>query len=136
MTTPSNQAINALAFLMHEMRPDWDTPGCVAALRKCPNVGLALLVIAAARYAADARHETPAHLADLGNHSWDSDWYPPCRIHPQTKARRLNGQCAACWADSQEKPAPPMNRGGRPIPPDARELMLAALTQRPTEEPA
>lgn len=114
MTSPSNQAVNALAFLMHEVRPDWDAPGCVAALRRVPQVGLVDLVVAAVKCAADPANDTPVALVHMNNRAWDSDWYLPCRKHPEQRARRTNGECASCFADRVEavafperKPTPP-----------------------------
>lgn len=127
MTTPSNQAINALAFLMHEVRPDWDAPGCVAALRRVPEVGLVDLIVAAVKCAADPANDTPVALVHLNNRVWDSDWYLPCKTHPKVRARRTNGECAGCYADRMEDSRPISDRGGVPMPEQARADVLAAL---------
>jgi hypothetical protein len=75
-------------------------------------------------------NDTPAAIQHLDNRAWESDWYPPCRIHPQTRARRPNGQCAACWTDRREGPDAGVirDRGGRPIPAEARSAVDAALS--------
>lgn len=129
-TTLSNQQINALAFLMHELRPEWDTPGCVAALRRCPEVGLGDLMIAVAKGAVDQANDTPAALVHLNNRAWDSDWYLPCKTHPNTRARRTNGECAACWTDRQVRELEAEAERGVTImrmPQEARDRILAAI---------
>lgn len=116
-----NQSINALAFLMTRLRPEWDAPGCVAALRRT-SVPLADLAIAAVRYAVDPGNETPAHIADLRNRAWTSDSFLPCRIHGAA-SRRTDGECAGCYADRTEATAP-LER--RPSPPPAPLRQLVA----------
>src|SRR4051794_8959786 len=101
MTTPDQaERIRAnIATLMVAMRPEWDIAGCIAALRRIRDMSVSQLTIAAARYCGDEYNLTPAHLPDFTNRAWDSDWYLPCKTHPETRARRTNGECAACWAD-------------------------------------
>lgn len=138
MTTTRDQQArftNAIAAAMCVLRPEWDVPGCVAALRKVPDVPLSQLGIAAMKYATDPGNLTPEWLSRLDNRAWDSDTYPPCTSHPLNRARRANGQCAACWADAQERPAAPMDRGGVPPSPEARASMLAAITRHSEREP-
>ena len=130
----NGQAINAIGFLMHEMRPEWDAPGCVAALRKLADMPLAELLIAAARYSADDTTTTPGNLPNLANRAWDSDWYLPCKTHPNTRARRTNGECAACYADRRAASEPlALQRKGTPPTDEQRALMRAALS---SQEPA
>lgn len=131
MTTPlSERGLGHLADLLHEIRPDWDVAGCVAALRKLPTIPGDQLVIAAARYAADQANITPAYLADLGNRAWDTDWYPPCDVHPHTRARHISGECAACRADRLAVTEPqPLRRNGGPCPDDLRAAMLAEIAR-------
>jgi hypothetical protein len=129
-TRMSSQQINALAFLMHELRPEWDTPGCVAALRRCPEVGLGDLMIAVAKGAVDPANDTPAALVHLNNRAWDSDWYLPCKAHPNTRARRTNGECAACWTDRQVRELEAEAERAVTIqrmPQEARDKILAAI---------
>lgn len=137
ITTSSDQRERIrghLASLMNACRPDWDVAGCVAALRSLPpNLPVVEMAIAAMRLCGDPANRTPAVLTDLRNHAWDSDWYLPCREHPQTRARHTSGECAACRADRRGIPNAPMrDRGGKPIPDEARELITAALQPEAT----
>jgi hypothetical protein len=140
MTTPDRRErfVGNLATLMTELRPDWDVAGCVAALRKLPrSLPPAALAFAAIRYADDETNTTPAHIADLGNRAWESFDPSPCRTHPEQRARRTNGECASCFADRCGVAGAPMrDRGGKPIPDDARAVMRAALARRPEPETA
>lgn len=124
------RAINALAVVMHELRPDWDPPGCVAALRAVPpTIPVVGLAYTALRYASDPANTTPAMIADLSNRAWESFDPWPCKTHPQTRARRVNGECAACWTDRREDPDAGIirDRGGQPMPDKARELLDGLL---------
>lgn len=125
-----NQSINALAFLMTKLRPEWDAPGCVAALRKV-DVPLSQLLIAVAKYAADPGNLTPAHIADFGNRAWVTDSFLPCRTHGAA-SRRLDGECAGCFAERTEAREKPQRR---PSPPPAplRELVAASRPSHATE---
>lgn len=124
-----------LVDLLVELRPEWDVAGCVAALRAMPDLPLPTLVYGLLRYATDPANLTPKHLADLGNRAWDSTDPWPCRIHPLTKARRIDGTCASCWADAHVDDHPQLrDRGGRPIPDEARRLVVAALQRSPAEQ--
>jgi hypothetical protein len=131
MTTPDQSERNRghLASLMCAIRPEWDVAGCVAALRKADEaIPLQQLIIAAARYCADPTNLTPAHLSDLTNRAWDSDWYTPCRRHPEQRARRTSGECASCFADrTAVEPGTFPTRPGRPIPPEIREKLVGAI---------
>lgn len=135
MTTTriSQRAVAALAALVHEIQAQagvtpWDEPGIAAAIRKTPDVPLQQLAVAFTRGCLDPANLTPAVLADLNNRAWDSDWHLPCKTHPQTRARRTDGECAGCYADRRADESSVMrDRGGRPIPDDARAQMLTAI---------
>lgn len=130
------QAVNALAALMHDIRPEWDPPGCVAALRRCPDLPIAELGIAALRYTADPQNLTPGNLPNLDNRAWDNDGYPPCPRHPHYRARRTNGECGACYADrnAATPDGTTPDRGGRPIPAADRQTITAALHRATPDE--
>lgn len=101
MTTDQAERIRGhVASLMHDVRPDFDVAGCLAALRRL-DVPTGPLVIAAIRYAMDEKNTTPAMLADLGNRAWVSDWHLPCKRHPLNRSWRVNGECGSCFADRQ-----------------------------------
>lgn len=62
MTAPSRgQAENALAALVHAIRPDWATPGILAVIRKRPDRPLDQLT-AAAVWATTRRDQHAPHL--------------------------------------------------------------------------
>ena len=124
----NGQAINALGYLMSQIRPDWDAPGCVAALRKLDDMPLHQVLIAAARYSADETNLTPGNLPNFSNRAWDTDWHLPCKVHPNTRARRTDGECAACYVDRKAITEPaPLNRQGTPPNEATRKQLLAAI---------
>jgi len=124
----NGQAINALGYLMSQIRPEWDAPGCVAALRKLADMPIAELTIAAARYACDPENTTPGNLPNLNNRAWDTDWYLPCKKHPHERARRTSGECAGCYSDRRAVTEPqPLQRQGTPPDPATRQKLLAAI---------
>jgi hypothetical protein len=98
-TDQRERILGHVASLMVAIRPGWDVAGCVAALRRLPDLPTSALVIAAVRYADDTANETPAHLSDLGNRAWVSDWHLPCKRHPLNRGWRPNGECGSCFAD-------------------------------------
>lgn len=62
MTAPSrSQAEQALAALIHAIRPDWATPGILATIRKQPSISLDVLA-AGAIYATTRRDQHTPHL--------------------------------------------------------------------------
>lgn len=123
-----------IASLMCGVRDEWDIGGCVAALRKQPDLPVPALTIAAMRYATDPANLTPAHLADLTNRAWDSDWHQPCPVHPEQARRSTSGECASCRAERLAATEPPAVRAPSPMPPELRARMLEAIQPKP--EPA
>jgi len=91
----------AIATAVQQLRPDWDHPGIVAALRAAQAHGTPAEVAAAAcRLAGDTNTRTPGRLKDPGAH-----WRAPaeggptvsvvvtrCPEHPEHPAAR----CPAC----------------------------------------
>ena len=91
----------AIATAVQQLRPDWDHPGIVAALRAAQAHGTPAEVAAAAcRLAGDTNTRTPGRLKDPGAH-----WKAPaeggptvsvvvtrCGEHPEHPAAR----CPAC----------------------------------------
>ena len=91
----------AIATAVQQLRPDWDHPGIVAALRAAQAHGTPAEVAAAAcRLAGDTNTRTPGRLKDPGAH-----WKAPaeggptvsvvvtrCPEHPEHPAAR----CPAC----------------------------------------
>lgn len=65
----SDQDLRAVAFLVNRLRPDWDTPGIIAALTGAPRHDLAALALAAVHAAANRPDQrTPAVIALDGPH--------------------------------------------------------------------
>lgn len=133
MTTPDVERIRGhIATLMTCARPDWDVAGCVAALRALPpDLPVAELVIGAMRYSTDPANLTPAHLADFRNRAWAADWYPACSKHPDYRGRRTSGECGRCYAERVAVEYRLPDRGGRPIPDEARRTIANALHATP-----
>lgn len=69
MTQDRDKAERAIAFLVSQIRPDWNEPGVVSELRKCSERPLAQ-VAAAALHCAELRTDqrTPAVIALDGAH--------------------------------------------------------------------
>lgn len=128
MTTDQAERIRGhIASLMVAIRPDWQVAGCVAALRRLPDLPTGALTIAAIRYADDPKNETPAMLSDLGNRAWVSDWHMPCKRHPENRGWRPNGECGSCWADRHGvdyEPCKPRDPSADPRP------LVAALARQ------
>lgn len=130
------RAIGAIATLMCAIRDDWHIAGCVAALRRQPELPLAALTIAAMRYATDPANLTPAHLADLTNRAWDTDWHPACPNHPEQTRRSTAGECASCRAERLAATTPAALRQPTPPPRPLRELVAAERSDRETTREA
>lgn len=135
MTTTgiTQRDIAALAALVHSLRPEWDEPGIAAAIRRCPPLPLDQVAIAFIRAAKNAANDTPAAVALLNNRAWDDDWYPPCKIHSEQRARRTNGECASCFADRTADDSGIPARRPTPPPEPLRQL-VAAHTKREQAE--
>lgn len=72
MTAPSRStAEQAMAALIHALRPDWATPGILAAIRRDPDRPLDQLA-AAAIYATTRRDQHSPHLINVDDgEAWD-----------------------------------------------------------------
>lgn len=68
----SRQALSALAYVVHELRPDWGKPGIQAALERAHQNTPDLRAVAHAAITATLRDDqrTPAIIALPGQH-WD-----------------------------------------------------------------
>ena len=104
----SRRAISTLAYVIHELRPDWDRPGIEAALERAHQTNPDLAAITHAAIAATNRDDqhTPAIIALPGPH-----W--------------------TCTS-SQTSPLPPKPRCleepmGEPIPAETRAHHLARI---------
>lgn len=136
MTTPRRitpAGITALAAFIHtDLRPDWDRRGIAGTLIALADTAPAeALAFALIRGALDPTNETPAAIAHLNNHAWDSDGYPPCPTHGNTP-RRVSGECAHCFADrTGDDTGAPTQRKGTPPPKPLRQLVADT---RPRED--
>jgi hypothetical protein len=137
MTThaASQRFIAMLAGVVAEVRASlghstWDEPGIAAAIRHtAEHTPMLELAIAFLRAAGDPANDTPAAIQHANNRAWDTDWYLPCKLHPETRARRLNGECASCWTDrNAASEALPLRNRGVPPAPDVRRQLAAAFT--------
>lgn len=124
----SDLGIRALAALIHEIRPDWDSAGIASVLRVlATNTPADKLAHAAIRGATDPTNRTPATLRYANSRAWADQ---PCEIHPGV-ARHISGECAGCHADrtADEQAAVTFTR--RP-PTDRARQARAELTRRAT----
>lgn len=130
----------ALAALVATLRPDWDAPGVLAALRTARTKGTAdQLAHAAINAATNTANRTPAVIALDGPH-WSTvrpvetrgGDYDRCQVpgHQQWPA----WHCAGCRADARAADHPrettpePVDVG--PGPELARTALHAALTHQ------
>jgi hypothetical protein len=97
----TDQQGRAIAYLIHEIRPDWGTQALTTLIsnnREVPS--LSALVIAATTKAMELTCKTPAPIFHPGPH-WPEEARhklppgPPCEDHPTFEGRT----CRCCWAD-------------------------------------
>lgn len=79
---------DAIAVLVHQLRPDWDVRGVMAALGQCRDREPADVAIAAVKAASDRKNRTPAVIALAGPH-----WLSADRTTTQTPPA-LNALCS------------------------------------------
>lgn len=105
MTTTRSQG-QAIAALMSELRPDWDYPGCLAAVGAVKHKHAADVAMAAVRLCCTAEAQTPGALkAEQGQH-WREKVAPTTHRHPprrEQECRRHPGEwhdaCRPCAAE-------------------------------------
>jgi hypothetical protein len=126
-----------LAAAVNVLRPEWPTSSLTTYLALHGHRPLRDVAVALVWVATDPDTKTPKRMDEAG--PWwsasrtsdapqrDNDC--PRHRHSRLRLDPVSGRtvCGGCWADDNDAPLPPMSRGGRPIPPEARELMLAAL---------
>ena len=87
--------LRAIAHLVHTIRPYWDTPGIMAALRDCPTDRLADTAIAALICARDRTDQaTPAVIAREGSH-WRTT--KPETTSTNTTPLNEDPRCETCF---------------------------------------
>jgi len=97
----TDQQKRAVAYLLHEIRPDWPVASLVSLIDKHRDVpSLGALTIAATTKAMERTCQTPAPIFHPGPH-WPEaarahlPKSPPCEDHIGQDAHT----CRSCWAD-------------------------------------
>lgn len=127
MTT--DLALRALAAFVADCRPDWQAPGILTALRAEAEAHPLQLAQRMLRRASDPRNTSPRLQP------FDEAVTIGCRSHPGAPTR-TNGDCGVCFSERYADEAAVMrDRGGRPIPAEARAEMQRAITKRSTAQP-
>lgn len=97
----TDQQARALAFLLHEIRPDWGVTSLMSLIDKHRDIpDLGPLLMAATTKAMEASCKTPGPIFTPGPHWPDTikailPKPPPCPDHIGKDAHN----CASCWAD-------------------------------------
>jgi hypothetical protein len=125
--------------------PHWDAAGVVAAIAKVHHVGLADVMMAVIRAAADRDAKTPGVIAATTSIHWServterAPRFPAragideCRTHPGEHA----DGCRACAADALAGDPTPATRPLQSAPPPASYLdARRALSKQPPEQGA
>ena len=96
----TDQQARAVAYLLHEIRPDWGVRSLLSLMEKHQPGDLGALVIAATTKALEPSCLTPAPIFHPGNH-WIAKAKAnlprpePCEQHVGQSAHN----CASCWGD-------------------------------------
>lgn len=95
--TGSDRGLKCVAWLMHEIRPEWEFNGCLAVVRRAADGrSLSQLARAALWFAAHRTSQrTPAMLAEDGAHWHLDDERGPLPAKPR------------CLTEPQRDPVPP-----------------------------
>lgn len=132
----TGRQLAALSELLHTCRPDWETRGIQAALRRLDDTWTwPAICIHAITAAANTRNHTPDTIA-WHNPAADLEQFAPCPTHGG-KTRRPDGTYACCWAEGAE-PRPFLRANVTRPPADFRAQVEAAKTtaRRPDPTPA
>lgn len=102
--TITDQQARAVAYLLHEVRPDWGVQSLLTLITK-HDVELGPLIIAATTKAMEATCVTPAPIFTPGPH-WPAKSRAalprpePCKLHIGEQAHN----CRCCAADRKAEP--------------------------------
>lgn len=88
-----------IARLMSHLRPEWDLPGCVAAVRTVARRHPGDVAMAAVRLAMTPEAKTPAVLGVLDGPHWREKVAPTAHRQPPRKHEQCR-QHAGEWAES------------------------------------
>lgn len=134
MTINEPQA-RALAYLLHEIRPDWGITSLVSLIDKHRDTpGLGALVIAAATKAMEPTCQTPGPIFTAGSH-WPVKAKAalppanPCEDHVGQDENR----CRSCWGDYKAGLRPMTHIGKHWTPPPSIYDQLQATEAAPQE---
>jgi len=103
--TITDQQARAVAYLLHELRPDWGAQSLLSLIGKHQDVDLGPLIIAATTKAMEPTCQTPAPIYHPGPH-WPVKSRAalprpePCRQHIGEMAHN----CRCCAADRKAEP--------------------------------
>ena len=106
--TITDQQARAIAYLLHEIRPDWGITSLVSLIDKHHDVDLGPLLIAATTKAMEVTCVTPAPIFIPGPH-WPAKAKAklpkpePCKLHIGESSHN----CRCCAADRKAAPPEP-----------------------------
>lgn len=115
----SGRALNALAAVLHELRPDWHEPGILDALAKARDSKQCRdgwhLALAAIRCAAEASNRTPRVITLEGKHWEERVREPERKITTGAEVKRCTTGCGRTYSepDSEHDCAPRAEAGSR-----------------------
>lgn len=149
MMTMTRSQAQALAALVHELRPEWDTAGVMGALSAARERGTAWDVAQAALRAAEVpTNRTPAVIAMAGAH-WSKPGATEAAPRPGVACQEpghgsyLAHNCGACRAEHIARPADPATPSPVLVRPTSEELAVvragvakvrAAIHRNPQEQ--
>jgi hypothetical protein len=128
--TITDQQARAIAYLLHEIRPDWGVASLVSLIDKHHDTDLGGLVIAATTKAMEATCQTPAPIFHPGNH-WPAKAKArmpkpqPCPDH----IGEAGHNCRCCQADVKAGLRPLTHIGKHWTPPQDIADQLEATTE-------
>jgi hypothetical protein len=117
--TITDQQGRAIAYLLHEIRPDWPVASLMSLIDKHRDVpSLGALIIAATTKAMEASCKTPAPIFHPGSH-----WIAAAKAHlpsPEPCADHVGQDahnCRSCWADFKagERPQSMIGKAWNPL---------------------
>jgi len=130
----SKPQAQAIAHLVHQLRPEWSERGIMAQLGKLTTRRATDVALASIRAAADPEAKTPGVIPTPGSH-WDEGVQyeasrlpkrdEECHIHPGS----WRGNCHGCAADRLARTESPRRTGERVNgkAAEARALLRSAL---------
>lgn len=124
----TGKQVVALSELLHACRPDWDTRGIQAALRRVDTTwAWPAVCLHAITVAANAGNQTPDAIAwqKTASSAAPVDHGQPCPRHNGT-IRRNDGRYHCCWL-AEKTPVEPYAHTPHPPPAGLRERVAAAL---------